>query len=64
MTVYSGKVIAIEKDANFLNKKIAEVKTESGSMFFFVKKMKVAVGNKVDIHKEENQMMYQQIIIK
>ena len=61
--MFAGKVIAIKKDKNYLNKKFAEVATENGSMFFLVKKSKVAINDTVEIHKEENQMMYHKIVI-
>ncbi len=63
MEVFTGKVISIKKDKNYLNKKFAEVETENGSMFFLVKKSKVELNDQVEIHKEENQMMYQKIVI-
>lgn len=63
MEVYAGKVISIEKDKNYLNKKFAEVATENGSMFFLVKKSKVAIGDTVEIHKEENEMKYSKVVI-
>lgn len=63
MEVFAGKVVAIEKDKSYLNKKFAEVATQNGSMFFLVKKSKVEIGDTIEIYKEENQMKYEKIII-
>jgi hypothetical protein len=64
MVVYSGKVVEIESDKFFCNKKVAKVDVGGDYMYFFVKKMNVCVGTNVEIHKEDGEIKYEIILIK
>jgi hypothetical protein len=64
MVVYSGKVVEIEADKLFCNKRVAKVDIGGDYMYFFVKKMAVCIGTDVEIYKEEGEIGYEIILIK
>ena len=62
--IYTGKVLSIDRDPKFRNKRIAKVDIQPDPMYFFVRiGMRVSPGDTVELHKDENSFGYTKIVI-